>query len=79
MSTGINGYRRLLKAAKVAFKSDALAIMESKKELRIHFEQNKKVNDPNVLKELISSIDEVEEMLRFAIVQGALNQKGNYG
>jgi hypothetical protein len=36
------------------------------------------VSDPALLSELEKGVEEVEEMLRFHIVQGRLNKRGNY-
>jgi hypothetical protein len=73
------GYRQLLRSARTAFSQDALALRESKKELKKHFFANEYVSDPNQLKELLMGIKDVDEMLRFNIVQATRNQeKGNF-
>lgn len=45
----------------------------------MEFLKNKSVTDPDELNALFRGIDEVDEMLRFNVVQGALNVNGNYG
>ena len=45
----------------------------------MEFLKNKSVTDPDELNALFRGIDEVDEMLRFNVVQGALNENGNYG
>lgn len=72
------GYRRLLRTANVVFKNDVFAITQAKIQLRAEFLKQKDVTDTAELKELFKGIDEVDEMLRFNIVQGTLNDRGNY-
>lgn len=45
----------------------------------MEFLKNKSVTDPDELNALLRGVDEVDEMLRFNVVQGALNENGNYG
>ena len=78
-SSAVSGYRRLLKASRVAFKNHEAAIRGAREELRSNFYKNKDVTDETELKKLFVGIDEVEEMLKFNIVQGERNQRGNYG
>ena len=73
------GYRRLLRASRVAFKDHEVAISDAREELRRNFYMNKDVTDETELKKLLIGIDEVEEMLKFNIVQGKRNERGNYG
>lgn len=78
-SRGRHGYRRLLKTAKYVFKGDSFAISQAKITLRQEFLKHKHVTDTHELQELLRGIDEVDEMLKFNIVQGKLNERGNYG
>lgn len=48
-------------------------------ELRSHFLQNKDVKDSESLALLAKDVDDIEEMLKFRIVQGTKNEKGNFG
>jgi complex III assembly factor LYRM7 len=73
------GYRRLLRSARFAFAGDANAVSKAKVELRTHFYQNKNIKDKEHLAMLAKDIAEVEEMLRFRIVQGKRNDAGNFG
>ena len=75
----ISGYRRLLKSASLLFNKDKYALTNAKIELKAEFLKNKGVVDPVDLSALLRGIEEVDEMLRFNVVQGALNEKGNYG
>lgn len=79
MSAARWGYRRLVKSAAVTFSKDQFAFVSAKKELRIEFLKNKDVSDPVDLAGLLRGIDEIDEMLRFNVVQGVLNENGNYG
>jgi hypothetical protein len=74
----MKGYRRLLKTVQVVFKGDHHALHQGRKQLREEFQKNRFVTDADELAELYGGIDEVDEMLRFNIVQGKLNDKGNY-
>ena len=75
----IQGYRRLLKSAKFAFKADKFAYIEARKELKTQFLKNKNISDKDEISHLLKGVDEIDEMLRFHIVQGTLNGRGNYG
>jgi hypothetical protein len=48
-------------------------------QLREEFLKNKNVTDPHDLAQLMRGVEEVDEMLRFNIVQGTMNERGNYG
>ncbi len=73
------GFRRLLKAAKFAFEGDAKAIEAARQQLRSEFYRNKTVRDSEHLAAMLKDVEDVEEMLRFHIVQGKKNDKGNFG
>ena len=78
-SSAAAGYRRLLRVSRVVFKDHDVAIKGAREELRSIFYKNKDVTDQEELKKLLVGIDEVEEMLKFNIVQGERNERGNYG
>lgn len=73
------GYRRLLRSIQVAFKGDSLAITQAKKQLKEEFTKFRGVADTSTLEKLYKDIDDVDELLRFHIVQGKRNDKGSYG
>lgn len=75
----LSGYKRLLKSAAVLFSKDQFALLNAKKELRIEFLKNKNVSDPVEISALLRGIEEVDEMIRFNVVQGSINERGNYG
>lgn len=77
-SSAAAGYRRLLRVSRVVFKDHDVAIKGAREELRSNFYKNKDVTDQEELKKLLVGIDEVEEMLKFNIVQGERNERGNY-
>lgn len=79
MSLSRSGYRRLLKSATVLFKRDEFALTSARSELKLGFLKNKSVTDADELTALFRGIEEVDEMLRFNVVQGELNANGNYG
>ena len=72
------GYRRLLRSARHAFKADVFAVDMARLQLREEFLKNKHVVDKAALDALLRGIDEVDEMLRFNVVQGTRNDRGNY-
>ena len=71
-------YRRLLRSARHAFKADVFALDMARQQLRDEFLKNKHVADPTALAALRQGIEEVDEMLRFNVVQGMRNERGNY-
>lgn len=79
MSLYTSGYRRLLKSAMVAFRGDLPMIKNAKVELRKQFFANKDVKDSDHLLQLARDVDDLEEVLRFRIVQGTKNTQGNFG
>ena len=79
MSNALNGYRRLLRSTKLVFKSDVYALKQARIQLREEFIKNRHITNSSELKILLQGIDEVDEMLKFNIVQGKLNDRGNYG
>ena len=78
-SNAINGYRRLLRSTRIVFKNDLYALKQARIQLKSEFIKNKNITNNNELVQLFQGIDEVDEMLKFNIVQGKLNEKGNYG
>ena len=79
MRASLSGYRKLLKSATVLFRQDQFALINAKSELRSEFLKNKSITNSEELDILLRGIAEVDEMLRFNIVQGKLNENGNYG
>ncbi len=74
-----SGFRRLLKAAKFAFEGDARAVQAARTQLRSEFFRNKDVREPEQLSAFAKDVQDIEEMLKFNIVQGKRNEKGNFG
>ena len=80
-ATSMNGsskYRQLMRSVRFAFKSDAHAVSMARLQLREEFSKNAAVTDAKQLAELFKGVDEGDEMRRFNIVQGTLNERGNY-
>lgn len=75
----LSGYRRLLKSAAILFSKDEFALLNAKKELRSEFLKNKNVVDTQEIGALLRGIEEVDEMIRFNVVQGSMNERGNFG
>ena len=78
MSGGASKYRQLLRSVKFAFKKDVYAISMAKVQLREEFLKNARVSDAKELADLYKGVEEADEMLRFNIAQGILNERGNY-
>jgi hypothetical protein len=74
MSTA--GYRRLLRSINFAFRNDHHAIRTARKQLKAEFLKN--AASTNMAQHL-AEIEELDEMLRFHIVQGRKSDKGNFG
>lgn len=74
----MQGYRRLLRSARHVFRGDVYAMDQARKQLREEFLRHKDVTNETELAELQKGIEEADEMLRFSIVQGRLNDRGNY-
>ena len=74
----LGGYRTLLRARKVPFSGDVLAMTESAKELRRQFEAHRAEKDADTIKELLRGVRQAEEMLLYHIAQGKKNSKGNF-
>jgi hypothetical protein len=77
-SKALSGFRKLLRASRHVFRDDHRAVNAARLQLRTEFLRNKDEKDVVSLEELFQGVDEVEEMLRFNIVQGSLNERGNY-
>ncbi len=74
----VRGFRRLLRSAIVVFRNDAHAIHAARKQLKEEFRKNARVTSAKELREHFAGISEVDEMLRFNIVQARMNERGNY-
>lgn len=79
MTTGMAAYRRLLRATATVFRGDVEALQESRSKIRTEFFANRDVSDPEKLKQLYADVADLDQFLRENIVQGTLNERGNYG
>ncbi|KAF1776070.1 hypothetical protein PI124_g1109 [Phytophthora idaei] len=71
----LGGYRRLLRASRLAFRGDDFALQQARAALRDNFMANSQVSDKEQLDELVKGIDEAEGMLLHNIVQGRAKQE----
>jgi hypothetical protein len=69
----------LLRSIGVAFKNDTYAIQQAKQKVKEEFVKHKDIRDKDELKLLLENAFELDELLRFNIVQGQRTQSGNYG
>jgi hypothetical protein len=74
----LGGFRKLLRARSALFKDDVVALEESRHKLRDEFFKNDAATGDQI-GEHLKIIEEIEGMLRYNIVQGRLNERGNYG
>mmetsp|Transcript_13133 Transcript_13133/g.21789 ORF Transcript_13133/g.21789 Transcript_13133/m.21789 type:complete len:128 (-) Transcript_13133:137-520(-) len=74
----LSGYRRLFRARNKLFQGDVRALAESRLAIRAEFDKNRIVPDASHLEGLLVMIDEAEDMMLHGIVQGSLNERGNY-
>ena len=70
------GYRRLLRRINITFAGDHKAIKQAKIQLKGAFLENKHSTD---LETHQKEIDEIDEVLRFHIVQATKSVRGNFG
>ncbi len=70
------GYRRLLRRINITFAGDHKAIKQAKIQLKGAFLENKYSTD---LETHQKEIDEIDEVLRFHIVQATKSVRGNFG
>lgn len=66
----------MLRSINYAFSGDRFAITQAKKHLKSEFVKNKHSAD---MENHLRDIADVDEMLRFHIVQGKKSEKGNFG
>jgi len=77
-SQSLAAFRRLMRARAALFRGDEYALDASRAKLREEFQQRSGVTDARELDELLAGAAEVEELLRENVVQGTLNERGNY-
>ena len=78
MSQYKNTYRKLLRTAIYVFGEDYKMIGVTRKAMKEEFRKNQHVTDAAALKECYSNAEDAEQMLRFHILQGVKNEKGNF-
>jgi complex III assembly factor LYRM7 len=73
VSRVLSGYRRLFRARQSLFQGDDRAMRESRVAIRAEFDKNLQVTEGAHLEELITMIDEAEDMLLHGVARGELN------
>ena len=76
-SAVLASYRGVLRAANLAFKGDEVAILESRRQIRRHFEESRGVSDEAQIRGLIGDAKETAEVLKHLVVQSQIDEKGN--
>jgi hypothetical protein len=56
-----------------------LALSKSQEAMRASFETNRHEQNEDAVRTLLRGVGEADEMLRFHILQGKRNERGNYG
>ncbi|RYH25578.1 hypothetical protein EON65_15535 [archaeon] len=69
----------MLKSIDFAFGQDVKALKLARIQLKQEFVKNKNISDSKHLQALMKDVDDIDEMLRFHIVQGKKNEKGSFG
>ena len=62
----------------MAFQGDALALEKSQEAIRAGFEMNRAATAESEIKEHLRGVAQAVEMLQFNVLQGKLNERGNY-
>lgn len=70
------GYRRLIRRINITFAGDHKAIVNAKIQLKAAFMENR---NSTALETHKQEIEEIDEFLRFHIVQAAKSVRGNFG
>lgn len=65
--------------ARAVFKGDTPALAGAMQEIRTHWGKNAGVTDPQQLKVMFGEGREAATFLQTSVVQGMLNERGNYG
>lgn len=71
-------YKGLLRARQHAFRGDSNALALSYQAIRKEFENNRAVTETAKINELLQLGDDVATVVRNGIIQGELNEAGNY-
>ncbi|CAM9901043.1 unnamed protein product [Discosporangium mesarthrocarpum] len=74
----LGGFKRLMRARLEVFREDTQAVDAARETLRAEFMKNSGETDPSKIAVLIKGIAEVESMLKFNVVQGKKNERGNF-
>lgn len=72
----LSGYRRLIRRINITFAGDHKAIVNAKIQLKAAFMENK---NSTAFEAHQQEIDEIDEILRFHIVQAQKSVRGNFG
>lgn len=72
----LSGYRRLIRRINITFAGDHKAIVNAKIQLKAAFMENK---NSTAFETHQQEIDEIDEILRFHIVQAQKSVRGNFG
>lgn len=76
--TALGAYRTLLRAQRQVFGGDAVALEGARAQTRAEFAKYRDESDPERISTLIADALDTAEFMRLHIVQGTLNERGNY-
>eukprot|EP00959_Pyramimonas_sp_CCMP1952_P422623 8853328-Pyramimonas_sp.AAC.2 len=79
MNSAVSAYRGLLRATRVAFKEDSFMLTEARKEIRSKFEASRLVTNTEVINQQLAEAEEAAVFIKDFVVQGVLNEEGNFG
>ena len=74
----LGGYRRLMRARTTLFAGDAVALAESRAELKKNFAEKAGERDAAAIDKHIEEIYDVEGFMKFNLAQGVMNERGSF-
>mmetsp|Transcript_22651 Transcript_22651/g.70347 ORF Transcript_22651/g.70347 Transcript_22651/m.70347 type:complete len:113 (-) Transcript_22651:79-417(-) len=76
--SGLRMYRELLRSSRAAFKGDQVMVAGARDQIREKFQERRGETDSEAIKGMLQEGKETADFLRSYVVQGVLNERGNY-
>ena len=71
-------FLNLLRTCRSTFKGDAFMLQQSVAEIKSHFRKNAHLTDPDAIQHALKDGQEAADFIKTYIIQGVLNERGNY-
>lgn len=71
-------YRQLIRTTKSVFGADVYAAQRAREEIAAEFRSNNALTDEDKIRENLKLALQVDRTLRYGLLQGKLNETGNY-